>query len=266
MEPDFQRYLAAKRTVDDRAQNRFVLAALAGEVGVGARVIEVGSGIGSMPARLRRLGLLEETGVYLGMDSDCDNIAAARRENDGTGSRFDCADLFEWEPEADADLLIAAAFLDLVDLAAALPRLIGFLKPGGLAYLPLNFDGETVFEPEHPLDETVLAAYHASMDERPSGGHSRTGRRLFRALPEAGFEILAAGASVWIVHAGPVGAYPADEAYFLHHILHFFSVSCADVGGIEDWLADRRMQIENGCLVYLAHQVDFLGRKPLLGP
>jgi hypothetical protein len=48
---------------------------------------------------------------------------------------------------------------------------------------------------------------------------SMTGRHLFQHLRQLGASILAAGASDWVVHAGPSG-YPDDEAYFLRHILH----------------------------------------------
>jgi SAM-dependent methyltransferase len=259
--PDFQRYLAAKRTVDDRALNRPAWTVLAEALQPGPSVIEVGCGIGTMLSRMRAWGLLDAGSEYLGIDSDRDSIEIARETHRDPSARFECADFYARPGKADRDLMIAAAFLDLVDLDRALPHLGRFLKPGGLAYLPLIFDGVTVFEPAHLLDETVLAAYHASMDDRPSGGHSRTGRRLFRALPAAGFEILAAGASDWIVHPGTDRRYPADEAYFLMYILHFIEGSCADVSGVGDWLAERRTQIEAGELVYIAHQVDFLAMK-----
>ena len=61
------------------------------------------------------------------------------------------------------------------------------------------------------------------------------------------------------------GKYPADEAYFLRFILHFFEESLtghprldADVFAI--WLKERHAQIERGELVYIAHQMDFLAR------
>lgn len=258
---DFQRYLAAKRTVDDRSLNRHVWGALAKLMKPDRRVIEVGCGIGTMPGRLRGWGTLGETTAYLGLDADCACIETARDAYGDPFTRFECADFYDWPGEADCDLLVAAAFLDLVDLERALPVLRRFLRPGGLGYFPLNFDGVTIFEPGHPLDEVVLAAYHASMDARPTGGHSLTGRMLFQALPAAGFEILASGASDWIVHALPGGGYPGDEAYFLQHILHFFEGSCAGVKGLAEWLGERRGQVEAGDLVYIARQLDFLVNK-----
>jgi len=46
------------------------------------------------------------------------------------------------------DLLMAQAFLDLVDVPTTLPALLSLLRPGGLFYCPITFDGGTVFQPE----------------------------------------------------------------------------------------------------------------------
>jgi hypothetical protein len=80
----------------------------------------------------------------------------------------------------------------------------------------------------------------------------------------AGAHILAAGPSDWVVYAND-GKYPGDEAYFLYFILHFFEESLTgqptlDAAAFANWLARRRAQIENGELVYIAHQMDFLAR------
>jgi hypothetical protein len=83
-------------------------------------------------------------------------------------------------------------------------------------------------------------------------------------LRSTGAEILAAGASDWVVHAID-GKYPADGAYFLHFILHFFEESLGrhpelDETIFQAWLTERRRQIDCGELVYIAHQMDFLAR------
>jgi hypothetical protein len=87
---------------------------------------------------------------------------------------------------------------------------------------------------------------------------------LFGHLRVAGAQVLAAGASDWVVHAVN-GRYPADEAYFLHSILHFIEESLADCPDLDplafgNWMAERRAQINVGELVYIAHQLDFLIR------
>ncbi len=91
------------------------------------------------------------------------------------------------------------------------------------------------------------------------------GRKLFSYLHSLSAEIIASGASDWVVHTTN-GKYPADEKYFLHFILNFFESSLKahaelDATAFEGWLAKRREQIERGELVYIAHQIDFLVRK-----
>jgi len=194
--------------------------------------------------------------------------------------RLEAIDLFDFIRREDArlegsrrwDVLVAHAFLDLIDVPAILPRLLQLLQPGGLCYFTLNFDGETILEPsvDPQFDEQVIRLYHRSMDERivagrPSGD-SRTGRHLFTNLAAAGAQILSAGASDWVVYPHE-GAYPAEEAYFLHFIID--TIRDALTGhpalapaAFERWIDMRHRQVDAGELVYIAHQLDFLGRVP----
>jgi hypothetical protein len=167
-----------------------------------------------------------------------------------------------------ADVLIANAFLDLVDLPAVLPGLLRLLVPSGVYWFSVNFDGESIFQPDHPCDDDVLGAYHGTMDERVRfgrpAGESRTGRRLFGHLRTAGAPPLAAGSSDWVVHAGADGAYPHDEAYFVECILQTVEDAVrgrVDPAALADWTAARRRQLGGGELVYIAHQLDFVGRR-----
>jgi hypothetical protein len=116
----------------------------------------------------------------------------------------------------------------------------------------------------------IEACYHQTMDRRliagkPSGD-SCTGRHLFAHLRAAGAEVLAAGSSDWVVFAGANG-YAADEAYFLHFIIHTMHTALIghpdlDAGRFTAWIAQRHAQVEQGTLVYSAHQLDLLGRVP----
>jgi hypothetical protein len=73
------------------------------------------------------------------------------------------------------------------------------------------------------FDDRVIQRYHLSMDERivdnHASGASQTGRRLLFERPHPGAEILAAGASDWIVYPR-CRSYPDREGVFLHHIVH----------------------------------------------
>ena len=178
----------------------------------------------------------------------------------------------ETAPGELADVLIANAVLDLVDVPAVLPGLLRLLGPGGVYWFTINYDGESIFAPGHPHDDQVMQAYHRDMDERirygRPAGESRTGRNLFHHLRAAGAPALAAGSSDWVVSAGPDGDYPGDEAFFMRSILSTIQnalqgradrVKPVDLAG---WLAERRRQLAAGELVYIAHQLDFVGRSP----
>jgi len=273
----FTRYLASKKTVDDRALNAHVWQTLAAVLPAGhLNVLEVGAGIGTMAERVAERGLLTRA-HYTVLDELAENIAVARERLAASplNLEFQMAEALEFcaQPEQRGryDLLIAHAFLDLLDLRSALPVLLAALKPGGVFYFTLNFDGGTVLQPEieRALDDQIEALYHRTMDERlthgqPSGD-SRSGRHLFGFLRDCGAEILAAGGSDWTVFAGPEGRYPADEAYFLHFIIHtLHGALCGhpelNRERFEQWIAQRHAQIERGELVYIAHQMDFVGK------
>ena len=291
MEYYFPHYLLFKQSVDDRALNKDVLAALKARLPEKPlRITEVGGGIGTMLARLLRWELISRA-EYTLVDKIDENIHFARewlpawaRENGldvkadypdeleiFDGQRYICvkliqADMFDFiegRPEP-ADLLIAHAFLDLLPLPESLYKLFALTKD--LAWLTLNFDGVTSLEPvvNADLDARIERLYHATMDTRPGGGDSLSGRHLFGYLEQAGAEVVSAGASDWVVY--PVnGGYPAEEGYFLQFILHFFEESLGNHPALEaaafaDWIGKRRQQVERGELVYIAHQMDFLAR------
>jgi len=295
MTSDYARYLAAKTTVDDRALNRHVLAELCRLMPAGApRVLEVGAGLGTMVARLLDWGPVG-AGEYVLLDADrqlldcsrrwlCDWAAARGLRCDPLPDGLRVADIrvrlvhaelgryLEAAHGAPADVLIANAVLDLVDVPAVLPGLFRLLVPGGVYWFTINYDGETVFAPNHPLDDQIIQGYHRDMDERfrygRPAGESRTGRRMFHYLRAAGAPALAAGSSDWVVHAGPDGTYAGDEAYFLRYILNTIQNALhnrrdrVEPADLADWLAERGRQLAAGELVYIAHQLDFVGRSP----
>ena len=291
----YARYLASKTTVDDRALNRHVLAELRRLLPVGApRVLEVGAGLGTMVARLLDWGVIG-AGEYVLLDADRELLDGSRLwlrdwavargvRSDLLPDGLQIGDLRVRLVHAElggyletahgelADVLIANAVLDLVDVPAVLPGLLRLLVPGGVYWFTINYDGESIFTPSHPYDEQVMRAYHRDMDERirygRPAGESRTGRRLFHHLRDAGAPAVAAGSSDWVVHPAPDGKYPADEADFLRSILNTIRDALrnrqdrVDPTDLADWLAVRCRQQAAGELVYIAHQLDFAGRWP----
>jgi len=76
---------------------------------------------------------------------------------------------------------------------------------------------------------------------------------------------VSAVSSDWVVHAGPDGSYPEDEAFFVECILQTIEQAFAEgaePAGLADWLGVRRRQLAAGELVYIAHQLDLAGRSP----
>ncbi len=260
-------------------------------------ILELGAGIGSMAERILCANVLSEA-TYTAIDANPDTIVQGRRDAQQwaaeadfqfaanvTGGRLqrdrqdvvlhlETADLFDFIAEQHGqrtwDFLIAHALIDLLDVPTALPILFSALAPGGYFYFPITFDGASILEPAiDPLyDAHIEALYHATMDERivrgqPSGD-SRTGRHLFGHLRALGADVLAAGSSDWVVFAGLEG-YPADEAYFLHDIINTIHTALAshpelDADRFARWVHQRHAQIEDGTLVYIAHQLDLVGR------
>jgi predicted O-methyltransferase YrrM len=301
----FTRYLTAKQSVDDRALNRHVWQSLVAALPCATpaqplRILEVGAGLGTMVERLFAGGLLTHA-TYTAIDIEPTLITAARRRlsqwaaeqglqvQQGSQAQLhmqragqdisvetEAIDLLRFIAREQGqrvwDLLIAQALLDLVDVPTTLPVLLSLLRPGGLLYCPITFDGATVFQPEidREFDAAIEVCYHQTMDRRlvagkPSGD-SRTGRHLFAHCRAAGVEVLAAGSSDWVVFAGPNG-YAADEAYFLHFIIHTMHTALSaqpdlDPERLTAWIAQRHAQVEQGTLVYIAHQLDVLGRVP----
>jgi SAM-dependent methyltransferase len=304
-EYSFIRYLTAKKKIDDRALNRHVLQSLESALttidhGLPLDVLEVGAGIGTMLERLTEWGILKNT-HYEAIDLSRDHINEAVRlvplwadhlgfeSVEGSDStfclmrsegcisvRFEAIDLYQFIKRENRrrnwDLLIAHAFLDLVDASRILPELISLTRPGGLLSLTMNFDGITILEPpvETAFDHEILALYHQSMDNRvlegQSSGDSRTGRHLLTLLRELGVEILDAGSSDWVVFPGR-GGYRLDEAYFLHFIINLIDTSLKDHPYLDPkrfahWIGFRHSQIERCELIMITHQIDLLSRIP----
>lgn len=289
------RYLRAKETVDDRALHRPTLDRVRRRATDAdrdtLRVYEAGPGVGSTLRRLLAWDLPAST-TYRGVDTDETVLAAARDrlpalaadagyelrsrdpfclvDGDRTVSvRFETGDALERAPAGTADLVVGAAFLDLFDVPDALSALLDALAPDGVAYFPVTFDGETAFVSPGDRDDRedrVLAAYHATMDAPNRSGGSRSGRALLRAAA-AEDRLLAAGGSDWLV----TPPYPADEAYFCHHLIDVVeravtrAESAAEPAAARvpedvarEWAADRHAAVARGESTLLVHNLDVL--------
>lgn len=291
-------YLAAKRTVDDRALNHHVWGTFWRDLPRRRlRALEVGCGIGTMIERILEAGVLAEA-EYTAVDLNPDFLREGRsrlmnwaerhqRPTEAAGDRVtiggkpgrltvrfvagdangDLASLVG----TDWDLLLSHALLDLLNLERVVPSLLGLLGPSGRYYFSLNFDGLTRFLPaiDPELDLEIEDRYHRTMERRRLGGEatggSLSGRRLLALLQELGAAIDAVGGSDWAVH--PVeGEYPAQEGQFLRYILETIGSALeaepSPPARLADWLQTRRLQLERAELILLTHQLDVCGRPP----
>ncbi|TGD95496.1 trans-aconitate 2-methyltransferase [Methylobacterium nonmethylotrophicum] len=113
-----------------------------------AQVVDLGCGPGNSTALL---AARFPSAAITGLDSSPAMLAQARRTLPGLS--FVEADLAAWAPDAPQDLIFANAVLHwLPDHARLLPRLAGFLAPGGClaVQMPDNLD-----EPSHRLMRDV---------------------------------------------------------------------------------------------------------------
>ncbi|PKO16881.1 MAG: hypothetical protein CVU39_06590 [Chloroflexi bacterium HGW-Chloroflexi-10] len=290
---DFGHYLAAKKSVDDRALNPTVFQQMIEQLQKKENnvVLEIGAGIGTMLVRwLERIPDLRVD--YTLMDVSVENIESAywwisdyarqnaylvQQEDDllilsksGCHVRvcFLIGDVYDLDTIEDHSLdgVVANAFFDLVNPDTVLPEIYRKVVANGWLYASINFDGETIFIPELAEDQFILELYHRSMDERMVNNANSagrfSGRKLYTAFQHSGAKICAMGASDWVVFPQQ-NQYALDEAYFLHFILQFFAQSVLPVGDLSqetlmNWLSTRHEQIKCGELTFITHQLDYL--------
>lgn len=264
-------YLKAKQTVDRRSYHERTRKEFLAHLPESPNIFEAGAGTGVMARRLTNWEISK--GSYVGVDQFEPAIEYAREQgskNDielGQSNQFEAE--FHTEDALDAnaikeladvpfDAVIAQQFMDLVEISEAMNVFEQLTKQGGLIYLPLTFDGVSIFRPAHPADIDVLSAYHESMDDNV-GQHSQTGRMLIDELTQRSGRLLSVGGSDAVIH--PVdGSYPDNEKQVINQILEYIerSVSSDDVPGCNNWIQTRRKQLSAGNLTYIAHRYDIL--------
>jgi SAM-dependent methyltransferase len=293
----YQRYLEAKKAVDDRTLNLQVISCLKKTLPKrNLRVVELGAGIGTMITRCLEWELLRE-GDYTVIDIDPQNIDYAHRylldwadKNEivaieqGADSiwlreesidlsvrliRFDVAGSKGLEGLGEYDLLIAHLFLDLVDIRKYLERFLRLLNPGGIFHFSHMYDGLTTILPEMDQDQTLLQLYNGCMDEREGDRsaypRSHTGREVLRSLLDMNnVKIIEAGSSDWVVFPRS-GRYTKDDGDFLHYIIEIIEGALGNVDTIEPedlraWVQTRQGQIDNGEMILITHQLDVVGK------
>jgi SAM-dependent methyltransferase len=294
---DYIRYLAVKRQIDDRSLSGSVWRKLHDHLRQAKRrrpldVIEMGGGIGTMFDRVLdwtltprlQYTLIEANRAYLDeFESRIEHLpyiaAGSEKRFQGqapSGVTFElealCADIHAviGDPKLFNrwDLVMAHAVMDLVNIPETLHGFQRLLRPGGLLYLTLNYDGLSCFLPqwEPEFEEMLMSRYHLSMDNRiiegRSSGSSQSGRRLIQHLLSAKLPLIAVGNSDWIV-LPQHGGYQRGEAFFLEMIVHTIERqlqqdNTVDHYKLAQWAKHRITQIAAGELIFMARNIDIL--------
>lgn len=289
-----EEYFKAKAFVDDKSlheptKSLFLSRAMRLE----GKVLDLGCGSGEMLQRLLKWSLPKIT-TYIGVDSNpmvakpfesTFNTFFGRVQTDVKENGIEITapkririllHIREAEDflrgESQFEIITSCSFFDLVNIYSLLPLVYEKLNKGGLVYFICNFDGETFFEPviSPELDERIVRLYHDSMRKRnlefgiPEGEYC-SGRKLAPIWQRCGGRILSLGSSNWVIYPRD-GKYRREECYFLKNILNFVVQSlsgCSEIGTEElsRWIRERGRHLENGELIFAAHNLDFLGAK-----
>ena len=314
---DFPAYLEAKFAIDSASLNAPLYAQFQDRLRrtVHLRVLDLGTGTGAMLRRILELDLPGPLEL-VGLDQEEQNLSVAvdrvvqvlqrrkfiieeKQERSGTmciygkkrGSelrvvfqRGDLLDRHTTDKLEPFDCITAHAFMDLMPLEAAVAIIRKLLKPDGIFYPTLNYDGLTVLMPEYEkldIEQRLLRIYNRSMEQRRNRGGktggAQSGRRLYRSLLEEGFTILGMGSSDWNVFPTG-GVYSDDQKLFLSAIVSMIAREAGrfrtgsgednaagsdtplDSAAVADWYNDRLQAVQNHSLSLIVHQLDLLAR------
>jgi SAM-dependent methyltransferase len=274
MEHAHAEYLEAKRTVDDVAIDRRIEDIFYSRLPNSPRIIDFGCGTGSMLSRLLQNGVRQ--GEYIGIDIDQKILDAAMElrkiealqrghqvttiqntmEVDDLHVQFVVGDALESLYDYDeVDSIVGLGFADLIKPEILCQSIQDCSHSRMQVYLPITFDGETIFIPKHEHDNQILSAFHTEIDRK---GTAKAGRKLITQLQNMAGE-LSVGRADWIVHPSK-GAKNKAEFRFLSYILTLIENNVADSHKVNEWIAYRRNQLTDGELWYIAHQYDLLFR------
>jgi SAM-dependent methyltransferase len=202
-------WLRLREPADHRARDRGLVERLAAylEGRQSIKLVDLGCGTGS---NLRALSpALPAPQHWRLVDHDPALLKAAREEIAGWRGvspqiEFEAADLsrdLETVLAPECDVVTAAALFDLVS-EAWLARFVAALAKRAFAfYTVLIYDGIMEWDPVHPADEPILAAFNAH--QRTDKGFGRAAGPaatvfLARALERAGFDVRTAP-SLWVL-------------------------------------------------------------------
>ncbi len=200
-------------------------------IGPGMSVVDVGCGPGDVTLLVREL--VGPTGSVTGVDSSPEALARARSRAEAAGLRnvrHEVGDLASWSPEGPVDAVVGRLILiHMPDPAAALARMAGMVRPGGVAAfqdivlptrrtepdLPLvgTFNGwllETLRRFGRPVDMGLRLSAVFREAGLPAPGLA-TGAPMERGPDALGYSIMAGDVTSLIGHMERLGVATAAE-------------------------------------------------------
>lgn len=236
-------WLALREPADRAARNHDVSFALRNHFAAAAqlRIIDLGAGTGANMRACVPLMPAGQRWILVDNDAALLDIACQHTPPDTTIAtrRCDLAGELDRAVADGADLVTASALFDLVS-ADWIDALVALLARRHMPlYAVLTYTGESRWEPSHPADGVVLAAFHA--DQRSDKGFGpalgpAAAAYLAKQLKKAGYTV-ESGGSPWLLDRG-------DQA-LMAALAEGIAGAVAEVGAIEaeivaDWLASRR--------------------------
>lgn len=295
----FRDYLDIKAALDDRSLNPAVRAAfhdaLRGREWLAC--LDLGTGAGASLWRLLNANLAASLSITA-VDRDADLLALAfrrtlvlfrargyevatsgdlslraRRADRQIAIDFVHADSREFDPRSEMgrfDAVMAQESLDFLALDTLADRIGRWLKPKGVFYATLNYQGGTCLFPSYRDPEAeagILAAYEAALERRwgRDGDEVEPGQRLYDALQNGGFEVVAYGSSDW--NLSPVRrAYRDQAGLCLATLLEMVRDEVARSGTVPAsalgaWYVGRLQDVEHCKLGLIVRQLDLLAQK-----
>lgn len=288
--PSFERYLEAKRGVDDRATNRMIWAGFVHALKTRERpihLLDVGTGLGSMVVRLAEWTQLSGPIRYCGLDRDEQLIRSGRKvlpewfeaagiaisesdrglRTDGTLEiELQAGNVYDWT--TSVDVIVAAAVCDILDIDRFVKHVETISEPGSVLYAPITFDGTTQFRPAHPADNRIEALYHRHMDEiRSTPGSSTAGRDLCERLRTSAFDVTGAGRSDWLIEPRETGYLPGDRIVLermlgtIEQALAAYPSTTIASSTLKEWLSVRYDQLRDDQLSLRVRHLDILATR-----
>lgn len=272
-------WLRLREPADHRARNASIARAMSAALMArdSVRVLDLGCGTGSnLRALARRLprrqdwclvdhdpGLLDAAGRALGQWAESATETGAglelRRDERTIAVRRVEADLardLERMFDPGPDLVTAAALLDLVSLSWIERFVRAAAAARSFVYVVLTYDGSGGWQPSHPADDAVKAAFdvHQRHDKGfgPAAG-PKASHALATALATMGYSVRT-GSSPWRLDA--------SDADLMGELADGYAAAVRETGLvqdalIDDWLAARR----SGCRWVVGHE-DLLAIPP----